>query len=115
MPISEPIVFALTQHLSGQRYVASIVSSHRSKDVAFLVSSWSVWACGPHPVELTCGTRPLETVTHAEPRNDPAPSDDDLIRWAGENQTELYVTRSVEHLELPVFLTTGQPIPTYRY
>lgn len=115
MPLSEPIVFALTRHLSGQRYLASIISPHRSKDVAFLEASWSVRVASSHPVELTCGTLPLETVTPAEPRIDPALSGDDLIRWAGKNQTELYVTLSMEHLELPIFLTTGQPIPTYRY
>lgn len=115
MPSSEPIVFALTHRLTGQRHLASIVSRHRSRDVTFINSSWSVRACVPHPVELTCGTLPLVTVTPAEPRNDPVLSGDDLIRWAGQNQTELYVTSPVECLELPVFLTTGQPIPACCY
>lgn len=115
MPSSDLIVFALTHRLTGQRHLASIISPHRCRDVTFITSSWSVNACVPHPVELTCGTLPLETVSPAEPPNDPTSSGDDLIRWAGQNQAELYVTSPVEHLDLPVLMTTGQPIPARRY
>ncbi len=115
MTSSEPLVFALTRQLSAPKYLASIVSTHRCADVSLLETSWSVWACGSHPFELTCGTLPLETVTTAEPQSAPTPSGDNLIRWAGQNQTELYVASPVERLGLPVFLTTGQPVPVCHY
>jgi hypothetical protein len=115
MPSSEPIVFALTRPLFGKRYVASLVSAQRTKDVTFSETSWHVKACVAHPIELTCGTLPLETVTWAEPKKELTPSVEDLIRYAGQNQTELYVTSPVERLELPVFLTTGQPVPACHY
>lgn len=112
---AEPIIFAATKIVSGQRCVASIVSSHRGMDVTLVQSSWTVRSCTARPVELTCGTFPLETVSYAEGGSRERMSDCDLIRWAGQNQAELYLSRPFAQSDSPLFLTTGNPEITHYY
>ncbi len=115
MHSSDTIVFVLTRRLRDRQYLASVVSRHRSIDVTFIHRSWEVNACVSHPVKLTCGTLPLESVTYSDPQPDLRPSIEDLIRSIGENEVELDVPSPVERLGLPVFLTTGQPIAACYY
>src|SRR4051812_1208659 len=107
IPSADPIIFAVTKFISEQRCLASIVSSHRCIDVTFLHTSWTVRSCTTPPIELTCGTLPLETVCYADPPE--RISDHELIRWAGQSQTELCLSSTSEKFNLTVFLTTGRP------
>lgn len=115
MEPSSTIVFALTRHVRGQRYLASLVMPHRNIDVTFLQRSWAVKACILKPVELTCATLPLETVMYVNPPMDLKPPLDELIRYAGQNQVELEVSSPAERLGLPLFLTTSQPLAAWHY
>src|SRR5437879_200640 len=112
---AEPIIFAVTKVASDKQCIASIVSSHRCIDVAFLESTWTVRSCTRHPIELVCGTFALETVSYASNDSIKRMAAHDLIREAGQNQTSIYLSSPMENFELPLFLTTGRPELVYRY
>jgi hypothetical protein len=112
---AEPIVFVFTQFKPRQPCLASIVSSHRCIDVTLIHTAWTVKTCSQHPIDLSCQTIPLETVSYAHPTPYERPSERDLIRLSGQNQTKLRLSPTDKKLELPLFLTTGQPEPVYHY
>jgi hypothetical protein len=111
----EPIVFAVTRFLPEQRCTASIVSSHRTLDLAFWHTSWTVKSCTDRPRELVCQTIPFEHASYAtgdSPERTPAR---DLIRLAGQSETEFQLSSLAEDDLLPLFLTTGRPEAVGRY
>ena len=126
---AEPIVFVATRFASDQRCVASvvssqrlnpigfapIVSSHRMNPVAFVETSWTVRSCTAHPVELTCGIFPLATVSYADGGPASRMSERELVRCAGQNQIDLWLSSPCDRSKLPLFLTTGRPQPACYY
>jgi hypothetical protein len=112
---TEPIIFVVTQILSDQRCLVAIASSHRCIDVTFIHTSWAVKSCTRSPIDLTCQTYPLETVSYASGDSPERFSKHDLIRDAGQNQVELQLSSISSKIRLPLFLTTGKPEPAYHY
>jgi len=97
------VVFALTGRTQTGSYQAVVCSPHRRSDVTMLESSWNLRFDGRASSVVRCSTVPLETVTHhADAKLSQDPSDDDLIRIAGENSTELF---SSEQVQTPCLLS----------
>ncbi|GEM_PF-4349941 len=91
------VIFALTGRRESGSYEAVVCSPHRRSDVTMLESSWSLRFDEGASSVVECSTVPLETVTHhADAKLIQEPSDDDLIRIAGENSTELFLSDQIE-------------------
>lgn len=110
---TQPVLFFLSGWLPSGIVLATVASGSRSRDVGHIHTSWNTRLCrGDYP-ELCCETIPLVLGQFVEEPKEPV-TEDDCIRWGGQNQIELRLCSDSTGLRLPCFVTTSTPFSTIR-